>query len=84
MYRHLCANFRSPNVKGDGDEITSYSANDIEHDTSLTRSKLIFLAILSGGDYDEVCGQYTWLQPPPNRWSLRMVFLDADSQSPIN
>ena len=84
MYHCLYANFQSPNVKGDGDEITCYSADDIERDTSLTQSKLIFLAILSGGDYDEVGGQDTELEPLPNHWSLRMVSLDADSQLPIN
>ena len=68
MYHCLYANFRSPNVKGDGDEITCYSADDIEHDTSLTQSKLIFLAILSGGAYDEVGGQDTELEPLPNHW----------------
>jgi len=84
MYCCLHANSCSPNVKGDGDEITCYSSDDIEHDTSLTHAKLIFLAILSGGDYDEVCGQDTWLQPQPNHWSLRMVSLDVDLQLPIN
>ncbi|EDQ99571.1 uncharacterized protein LACBIDRAFT_316330 [Laccaria bicolor S238N-H82] len=45
---------KPPNVKTDGDRITYYTSDGIQAQTSLTCAKLIFIAILSGGDYDQV------------------------------
>ncbi|EDR06826.1 uncharacterized protein LACBIDRAFT_299727 [Laccaria bicolor S238N-H82] len=45
---------KPPNIKADGDKIIYYNSTDIQDLASLTRAKLIFIAILSGGDYDQI------------------------------
>lgn len=46
----------SPNIKVDSDTIRVYNANSIElsDGVMLTRGSMIFIALLSGGDYDTV------------------------------
>ncbi|EDQ98259.1 uncharacterized protein LACBIDRAFT_336129 [Laccaria bicolor S238N-H82] len=43
-----------PNVKADGDNIICYNSTDIQDLASLNCAKLIFIVILSGGDYDQI------------------------------
>ena len=51
--------FHSPSLDGDGDDMQLYNAAAIEHTpgVSLTRGGLMLVAVLNGGDYDEVRAQ---------------------------
>ncbi|KAF5385881.1 hypothetical protein D9615_002450 [Tricholomella constricta] len=44
--------FRIPNISKDGDLVSIYTLDTIQSSLSLSTSKMVLIAILSGGDYD--------------------------------
>ena len=51
----------SPDVKRDGDNVKVYTSEAVQNTpgVSLTRGGMMLIALLSGGDYDEVCDRFS-------------------------
>jgi holliday junction resolvase GEN1/YEN1 len=51
----------SPDVKKDGDNVNIYTLDAIQNTpgVSLTRGGMMLIALLSGGDYNEVCDRFS-------------------------
>lgn len=58
-------NYFSPDVKRDGDILSVYTDTAIKatSNCSLTRGGFLLIAVLSGGDYDQVRHELNWYDP---------------------
>lgn len=53
--QNILTKSRSPNIKASGEDVSVVSMVDISHGVGLSRGGLLCIAVLVGGDYDQVC-----------------------------